>query len=272
VDGTKAQPHPFDDAVTLERDNGQVRGRTTAPYNNMVGPFGGVTAAVIVRAIEQHPEVHGQPIALTVNYLGPIAEGGFELSARPVRTNRTNQHWTVELSQGGAVTTTATAVFGLRRPTWSATEAAPPTAPAPADVPVGGFPAAIAWAQNYEARFVDGGLDGLGGLPLDDSVTTMWIRDHPARALDFAALTAISDTFYPRVFRRLGSFVPAGTVSLTTYFHVSAEGLAKQGSEPLLATARAHRFGLGYFDQSAQLWGTGGTLLATSQQIVYFKA
>lgn len=97
----------------------------------MVGPFGGITAATLVRAIELHPQRHGQPIALTVNYLAPIADGEFEIVTRAVKTNRSNQHWIVELSQDGDTKTTATAIFGLRRDTWADTEVAPPSTPAP---------------------------------------------------------------------------------------------------------------------------------------------
>ncbi|MCP6172637.1 thioesterase family protein, partial [Klebsiella pneumoniae] len=76
-----------------------------------------------IRAIERHPECLGSPVSLTVNFAGPVAEGEFEISARAVRTNRSNQHWYLELVQDGAVATTATAVFGTRRETWDNTEA-----------------------------------------------------------------------------------------------------------------------------------------------------
>ena len=67
--------HPFDDALELEQlGDGRFRGRTTAPYNNMVGPFGGVTAATLVRAIALHPDRLGDPVSLTVNFAGPVAE------------------------------------------------------------------------------------------------------------------------------------------------------------------------------------------------------
>ncbi len=42
--------------------------------------------------------------------------------------------------------------------------------------------------------------------------------------------------------------------------------------QPLLATARSQHFGKGFFDQSAELWAHDGGLLATSHQLVYFKA
>ena len=125
-------PHPFDNAIHLDAIDGNVRrGRTHPEWANMVGPFGGITAAVMLRAIETQPDRIGQPLALTVNFTAPIADGNFDISLRAAHTNRTNQHWIAELSQDGAVTTTATAVFGVRRDTWASTEAHPPTAPPP---------------------------------------------------------------------------------------------------------------------------------------------
>jgi len=47
--------------------------------------------------------------------------------------------------------------------------------------------------------------------------------------------------------------------------------LARQGAEPLLATAWASNFRDGFFDQVAELWSCGGELLATSHQLVYFR-
>ena len=124
--------HPFDRAVALEVvDDDVVRGSTRPEWGNMVGPFGGVTAATMLRAIQLHPDCLGEPVALTVNFAAPITDGDFEVSRRAPRTNRTNQHWIVELSQDGAVKTTATAIFGIRRETWSDTKALPPSAPPP---------------------------------------------------------------------------------------------------------------------------------------------
>lgn len=239
----------------------------------MVGPFGGITAATTVRAVELHPKCHGRPIALTVNYLAPISDGEFDIVTRAVKTNRSNQHWIVELSQDGDVKTTATAIFGLRRDTWSDTEVAPPAAQGPEDITPSIPPFGVVWFDNYDMRFVDGAMPDTGGEPAESgsSTTTLWVRNNPPRAMDFAALASVSDIFYPRVFLRQGQFVPAGTVSITTYFHADDDQLAAQGDDFVLATARAQRFSRGYFDQTAHLWGRDATLLATSHQIVYFK-
>lgn len=274
--GIDAPPHPFDTAIATEYTGAhRATGRTCPDYANMVGPFGGVTAAALLRAVEAHPDRLGDPLALTVNYAGPIADGPFEITVRPVRTNRTNQHWQLELAQDGAVTTTATAVFGIRRDTWSDLELTKPLVPGPEHAVPQEFPEFIAWGRNYDLRFVTGAVPDV--QPADekpaspDSVSTLWLRDRPARPVDFASLTAMSDAFYPRVFLRRGQYLPAGTISLTVYYHATAGELAAQGSEYLLGSARANRFAHGHFDQNAHLWGHDGTLLATSHQLVYFK-
>lgn len=267
-----AQLHPFDTAIELTPvGEGDFMGRTTPDYANMVGPFGGITAATLVRAVQQHSDCLGEPVSITVNYAGPVTEGPFSISARAIRTNRTTQHWTLSLNQNGVVSTTATAVFGTRRETWAVTEASAPPAPPAETIAPEQFPEFIAWARNYEMRFVEGGLPGPDDGEQPNSITTLWARDSPARPLDYPALAALSDVFYPRVIRRLGRGVPAGTVSLTVYFHADNDLLASQSDHLVLATARSHRFGNGFHDQSAQLWGHDGALLATSHQLVYFK-
>ncbi|MHA0287205.1 acyl-CoA thioesterase [Mycobacterium sp. C3-094] len=264
--------HPFDEAIELQPgDAGVFRGRTTSDWANMVGPFGGMTAALLLRAVELQPECNGEPLALTVNFAAPIADGEFDITARCVRTNRSNQHWFVDLAQDGTVTTTATAVFGRRRDTWSDTEKPMPSVPAPEELPERGLPPMIAWARNYDMRFIDGAVPAKGAAPADSSTTMLWARDRHGRPLDFAALTAASDIFYPRVYLRLGAPTPAGTISLTTYFHATGTELASAGGGFVLGCASANRFSGGYFDQSAEIWSRSGTLLATTHQIVYFK-
>ena len=107
------------------------RGRTTADYWNMVGPFGGVTAATLLRAVQLHPDVLGEPLALTVNFAGPIEDGEFEVRAEPVRTNNSNQHWTLELRQRDELLTAGTMLTGVRRDTWTDVEATRPEADGP---------------------------------------------------------------------------------------------------------------------------------------------
>ncbi len=266
--------HPFDTATLLETlPDGSVRGHTSPAYANMVGPFGGVIAACLLQAPMQHAQRLGDPVALTVNFAAGLADGEFIVVARALRTNRSTQHWAIELSQGGEVAASATAVFAVRRETWSAPEAAPPANLPAADAltraPLIGRPA---WTRHYDMRFAHGGMPEVFDEQQQlDSVSQVWVRDEPPRHLDFVSLAALCDSFFPRIFVRRRKVAPIGTVSLTTYFHADTAMLQAQGARHVLGVARALNFRNGYFDQTAEVWGDDWQLLASSHQIVYYR-
>ena len=277
ADGTalspRADPHAFDSAVTLvSQADGSFLGHTSAAYANMIGPFGGITAAQALHAVLLHPQRLGQPVSLTVNFAAALADGPFTVLARPARTNRSTQHWILEVVQDGQTFVTGTAFTALRRETWSAGEAAMPVVPGPADVALPGTPKRVEWLRRYEMRFLRGALPSAwDGRDAADSVTQLWVRDDPPRPLDFASLTALSDIFFPRIWRRRATPVPIGTVSMTIYFHADDALLRQTGAGYLLGQAGAQAFRHGYFDQTAQLWNEGGELLVTTHQVVYYR-
>ena len=260
--------HPFDQAVALEPTaDGRLRGRTSEHYWNMVSPYGGITAAIALNGLLLQQERQGDPVSLTVNYVAPTQPGEFFVEPRLVRSNRTTQHWAVQITQAGEVVTSAIAFFGVRRPTWSMTEAVPPA--------VGKEPGTrfqpprdlMRWPAMYDIRYVRGKMREENA----DSLTHSWISDAVPRPVDFLSLTAYCDTFAPRLLFRRPLFVPRGTVSLNIYYHVEADELSAQGPEPVLGVAQGQVFHKGYFDQQAQVWGRDGRLLATTQQVVWFK-
>jgi len=265
--------HPFDAAVALQpQADGVFLGHTSPAYANMVGPFGGVTAAQALNAVLLHPQRLGDPISLTVNFAAALADGPFTVTARPARTNRSTQHWVIEMQQQGEVVLTGTAFFGLRRDTWGTDEHAMPDVPAPADVARASGPARVEWVKRYEMRFAEGAIPvQWDGADQGLSRTRLWLRDDPPRPLDFASLTALADVFFPRVWRRRSLLVPIGTVSMTAYYHADAALLQETGSGYLLGQAQAQAFRNGYFDQTAQLWNEAGNLLVTTHQVVYYK-
>jgi acyl-CoA thioesterase len=261
----------FDQAVALHSaSTGHYSGQTHAAWLNMVGPFGGITAAVVLQAVILHPQRLGNPVSLTVNFCAGVAEGGFEVTAKPARTNRSTQHWQIELSQAGEVVITATAVTATRRSTFSSNESSMPTVAA-AQTLARAQPPKLPWTQRYDMRSITGHLPTLWDGTEGDTLTQMWVRDVQERSVDFASLTAMADSFFPRVYLRRKTFVPIGTVSMTVYFHADAAELATLGTTFVLGQAKAQCFFNGFFDQTAQLWSQAGTLLATTHQVVYFK-
>ncbi len=269
--------HAFDEAMALTAQAEDLfLGRTSQAYWNMVGPFGGISAAQALQAVLRHPKRLGEPVSFTANFAAALDEGPFRIEARPVRTNRSTQHWLVLLSQADqagqdAVVLTATVVTAVRRSTWSAADAVMPEVPTPGSIERGSLKRPVAWLQRYDIRPCAGGLPEQWDGTEADSLTQLWMRDDPPRPLDFCSLLALADVFPPRVWRRRARMTPVGTVSMTVYFHAGADELTATGSDYLLGQARAQSFFNGFFDQSAELWNQAGQLLATSHQIVYFK-
>jgi len=271
--------HPLDQALVLTP--GQTpdhwRGQTTPDYWNMVGPYGGITAAVLLRAVLLHPQCLGEPLALTVNYAAAVARGAFDIEARPVRATRSTQHWIVTLSQNDAdgqpqVMTTATVMTAVRRDTWSAQEQPMPQVPHAHSLERAQRPGPeVEWIKRYDMRFVKGAIPSVWDGSEAPSLSLLWARDEPARALDFCALAALADVFFPRIWLRRARFTPIGTVSMTVYFHVNGAELAAAGSAHVLCQARGQAYHRGFADQSAQLWSQAGHMLASTHQIAYFK-
>ena len=268
-------PHLFDEATRVSAGDSRWQGRTSDDYWAFVGPFGGATAATILRALIDHPQRSGDPLSLTVNYCAPIAEGDFDLDVRLVKANRSTQHWCVELTQGGGeVATLATAVFAERRPSWSHQPAQCPDAP-PFEQILPYRTVAANWVKQYDFRFAEGNPDFAGAPHAADPASAfskLWISDRIPRKIDALSLMAMSDAFFARVFHARREVVPFGTVSLTTYFHVDAEDLAREDISRVLAVADARIFHKSFGDQNGELWSSNGRLLATTTQIAYFKA
>jgi acyl-CoA thioesterase len=270
---TKA-PHVFDDATRVTAGDSCWQGQTSQDYWAFVGPFGGVTAATMLRALIEHPQRSGDPLSFTVNFCAPVAQGTFDLDIRLVKANRSTQHWSIEMTQGGGeVATLATAVFAERRPSWSHQPAPFPRATAFEEtLPYAKI--AAPWVKQYDFRFVEG-EPKFGSAPSPTPLSAfskLWIGDRIPRKIDVLSLMSMSDAFFGRVFHARNELVPFGTVSLTTYFHADASDLAAEDTSRVLAVADASIFHKSFGDQRGELWSPQGRLLATTTQIAYFKA
>ena len=81
--------HVFDQTIRLRSLAPDVfGGHTGRAYWNMIGPFGGMSAATALNAVLQHPLLQGEPVSLTVNFASALNDGAFTITARAARTNR----------------------------------------------------------------------------------------------------------------------------------------------------------------------------------------
>ena len=267
--------HPFDLACALQATGpGEYLGHTSEAYWNMAGPFGGTTAAVLLRAalLEQPKGV--EPVALTVNYCAALVMGAFHIGVREMRRGKSVGHVSVQLTQGETIAATASVVLAQRRDTWAHQVVAMPDAP-PADqvAPIDTSSRPLPWLQRYEFCFVRGALR-TQEQPFAEpqpAHSTLWVADVPRRPLDHLSLAALCDVFFVRVFQVRGTAVPAGTVTMTVHFHASTAEIADQGSEPVLGVADAQVFTRNFGDQSAQIWSRHGRLLAATTQLAWYK-
>ncbi len=151
MDSSIPATHPLDLATRLTpAGEGRFTGRTSPAYWNMMGPFGGTTAALMLKAALDAPQRLGDPVALTVNFCAPIAEGAFTIEITEARTNRSTQHWTMTLSQENGIAATASAVFAKRRETWAHQPAACPTIPPFETLAPMETEGRNAWLQRYD--------------------------------------------------------------------------------------------------------------------------
>lgn len=273
VAAAPARLHPFDQALSLRPlGEGRWQGRTHPAYWNMAGPFGGITGALMLRAVLDHPERRGRPLALTVNFCGALAEGEFEIVVRLVRGGRSTQHWSVEMLDDRGVATTASVVTAAERQTWTHAPGVMPRVPFAEQVAAADMTGRPAWTRAFEMRFVEGLPAWRGRLETPaDGRTVVWVRDAPERPLDYPALASLSDSFFVKVIQVRGDLPPVATVSLTTYFLADEAEMAAQGTQPVLGVSDVRAFRHGFNDQFGELWSAGGQLLATTTQVVWWK-
>lgn len=266
--------HRFDDATTLtELDEGVYQGRTTTPYANMAGPFGGITSACLMRAVLSDPRVMGTPVSMTVNLCGAVANGVFDITTTVKRQGKYIQHWSVELKQDGAVRSTASLIFAHRNQGFDHQPEKMPSVPPPDQIAPFDGHRPLPWLKAYEFRFVTGAPDfsGPSDTALLPSKSIQYIADDPPRPLDYLSLTAMADSYLLRIFKIRPKFLPMGTVSITTHFIGTPDEIATQGADPVLGIVDGSRFHGNFHDQNMQIWGKDGTLLASGNQLVWFK-
>ena len=265
--------HPLDAATKLERAGDKFAGATSDAYWNFTGPFGGATAATLLQAAMFHPARQNLPLSMTINYCAPVAKGAFDIHVAEKRTNRSTQHFSVEMTQGADVIITATLVFAARPEGFFHVSGAMPAVKIPEQIEPPKAKAPLAWIDRFDMRFASGFpvMRKDESAPLGSARTEVWMRDEPRRPMDFLSLMNMSDAFFARPFHVLGRLITVGTISMTTYFHCDESDLAEVSDDYVLGVADASIFAKGYADQTASLWSRGGKLLATSQQMLYFR-
>ncbi len=265
--------HALDQSIQMEQiEPGHFTGPPPKLYWNLVGPYGGISAAIAIHAVMQCDGAIGEPLALTINFTAPVLDTSYDLIVENIRTGRTTQHWIFHMDQtkpDGSVARVLQGMvtMGVRRDVWSAqTLQAPKAIRSPEDSHKRSERHGIEWFNRYELRFTNNPMKSEN--PSEPTLT--WVRDNPPRPLDYPALAAICDSFFPAIFAERRDTMPIATVTMNTYFHTSSEEMARIGSDYLLAGSRSHVYHDGFFDAEGKMWA-GDRLIATSQQVMWYR-
>lgn len=241
----------------------------TVPATWMQGraSFGGIVAAVGLRALRVACGDGRKPRSIHTSFFGPLGPQPARVTAQIVRRGRFVTHGRAELWQGDALQAQVTATFADDRD--SAVVVAPPSRPLrPGPEGVTEMPyiegMMPAFTRAFAFRWTDGRMPfsgakeaGLGG----------WCRYRAEPGADpYVALVGLLDAWPSPVIAMFERPGPASSVTWSSMFFdvpavIDAEQWWWYGSEAVAA-------GHGYAGFRASLYAPGGQLAATAEQLV----
>ena len=256
----------LDAALALEPDGeGRWRAHADADHESINAMFGGWTVAILLRAVLASAESDAQPSATTVNFVRPVAPGtDVTLTASRLGGGRSLEHWRAELhAADGELLATGLTVLAHRRETDAHLQFEMPASPPPEGLEQIHAPGPQ--GEQMEIRLVSGEW-GSG-----DTRGSHWLRDANGRALDDLQLAYLADQYAPRSFYWGVGMRPSATITLSVYFHATADELAAVGTDYVLNEATGTRGEQSTSGQQARLWSRDGVLLATSEQLCWYR-
>jgi len=259
----------FDESLALTAAGpGRWAGIASPRYEAVIGVFGGWTVALLLKAVLAEPEASGSPVSITVNFIAALPPGA-DIVIDVVRLGATRSlaHWRCDLrlACGDSIVATAIVIMAKRRASDSRTEPTMPDVPPPEELP-GYFPP---FAKNppMESR------SPMPPPPFNnpDSRTVNWEREASGRAIDMLTLALLSDLGAPRVYLVSPGPRPSATLTLSVTFLAGPEELAACGDDFILADMIATRIEQSTVGSRKDMWSRAGTLLATSEQLCWFR-
>jgi acyl-CoA thioesterase len=178
---------------------------------------------------------------------------------------RSIEHWRADLRAVDAddLLATALVVLSNRRATDAHTQFEMPDVPAPDGLERIHAPGSQ--GQQSEIRQISGEW-GSG-----DTTGLLWVRDANGRPLDHLQLAYLADQYAPRSFFWGEGMRPSATITLSVYFHATADELAAVGTDYVLNEATGTRGVESTSGQQARLWSPDGVLLATTEQLCWYR-
>jgi acyl-CoA thioesterase len=229
--------------------------------------WGGYALGVMLKSVMSEAARVGSPLSMTVSYLAPLKNAPMTVSTRLLRHGTSLEFWRAEIHQGGDDHPCAHAQITLaqRRPTRRFGWVEMPTAPAPDKVDRFHIP--VPFLDRFDIRPVEGWR-----ADKTDSLTVEWTGMVDGSEIDQIVLAMLADRFMPRHAFIYGPVeARSSTISLTIYFHATADEMAGVGRDFVLTKAEGRSGSDSIFDMTAQIWRRDGVLLITTEQLSWFR-
>jgi acyl-CoA thioesterase len=237
-------------------------------YESINGMFGGWTAAVLLLATMERASASHGPSALTVNYVDKVETGSRPIvRVDHVGGSRSLQHWHTRLLAADEERTLASAMllFSDRRETDGFLEPVVPDAPDPELLEVFHPPGTAG------ERTIIRPISGHPPWNRGSTVSSAWAREKTGRRFDHAQLAYLADAYAPRVFFIADGPRMSATLTLSVYFHGTDDEIAAVGDGYILNEAIGTRATTSTSGQQARLWSADGALLATTEQLCWYR-
>lgn len=246
------QNHRFHCAV----DASWLQGRTA---------FGGLTAALLAKALNKDLESSRRLRALSVNFIGPTSPGNHEIHTRSLRDGGSVSHRYGELICNGDIAVNASAAFGVDRASTvvessnSKPEARPPEDCQDLPQIDGVTPA---FTQHFDIRLAHGAWPFSGSDTADYAV---WIRFKDSAPIDIYRLIALGDV--PPIPGLNRVKFPSMGSSLSWYLECPNDVTDQASDDWWYYDYRCQAAANAYYHNSGQLWAPNGKLALLGRQV-----
>jgi acyl-CoA thioesterase len=261
---SKTEPS-FDTATDWPREGDARRGQVPSAWMQGRASFGGLVAAVMVRAMREHEPT--LPLrAVHIDFIGPLTASPATARAEVLRRGRSLTHLSARIDQDTGVCARASASFGAARNS-SIAIASPmePDLPDPTDRPAMPFiPGVVpSFVQFIDMTFVE------GGYPFSGQATAElagWCRHRTNPGPPEPAIMGLLDAWPAPVLSLLDRPAPASSVSWTTRVVSMPESV---GTDDWFWYRSSVSFARdGYAHMEGRLWDREGRAVASLEQLV----
>lgn len=234
------------------------------------GAFGGLVAAIFVRAMEEEVADPSRRLrSLTVHFPSP-ATGAYRVRSSIVRAGRAVTHVRAELEAERGIAAFATASFCASRehsPSYSnATmpDVAPPGEASPLSLPSGVAPEFL---SHVDVRFVGPSFPFSGSAR--PAPIAAWVRlREPPVAIDAAMAALYLDTLPPAITVLFTGRKPVASVDFTVQIFDRLPRADLRPDDHLLVSIASRWADDGYTEEIRDLWTPSGVHLATCRQLL----